>query len=73
MQEFIPYFSLYFLVGFDQKMTTNQKLNGLSTDVCIWWGNLLLSSEDSQSTFGMLVKYLQEPPTQELTTINTVV
>lgn len=55
-------------------MTMKEKLNGLSTDVCIWSGNLLLSPpEDSQSTFGMLVKYLQEPPTQELTTVNTAV
>lgn len=34
---------------------------------------IALPPEDSQSTFGMLVKYLQEPPTQELTTVNTAV
>lgn len=42
--------------------------------MCVFGGgNLLLSSEDSQSTFGMLVKYLQESLTQELPTVNAVV
>ena len=42
--------------------------------MCVFgWGIYCSPPEDSQSTFGMLVKYLQEPPTQELTTVNTAV
>lgn len=37
------------------------------SSVRIWWGNLLLCSKDSQSTFGMLVKYLQQALTQGVT------
>lgn len=33
--------------------------------------DLLVSTENSQSAFGMLVKCLQEPPTQEI--VKTVV
>lgn len=43
-------------------MSVKQKWNRVNMDVCTCWENLLLSSADSQSTFGMLVKYLQEPP-----------
>lgn len=42
--------------------------------MCLDWGmdeDLFVSTEDSQSVFGMLVKYLQEPPTQEI--VKTVV